>query len=226
MPELTDKQIQARQPAQLHVLPIKPTPPSTSATTPVRGLPDYAELHCLTNFSFQRGASRPEELVTQAYHLGYQALAITDECSVAGIVRAHVALREHPEAMDEWERKHPDQPKITRNPGFRLLFGSEFRFDRFTLVVIAHDLEGWGNLCEFITAARNTDAPKGEYQVSWHGSDVASLQHCEILWVPHRPPGGAMDVASMCADVAAARALYGDHLWIAVELLNERDDDV
>lgn len=219
MPELTDKQIQARQPARLHSLP--PRPP-----TPGRGQPDYAELHCLTNFSFQRGASTPQDLVTQAYHLGYQALAITDECSVAGIVRAHVALREHPEAMADWERANPDKPPLARNPDFRLLFGSEFRFERFRLVAIAHDLEGWGNLCEFITAARTTEAPKGEYQVSWEGSDVASLQHCEILLVPHRAPGGAMDVASVCADVAAARALYGEHLWIAVELLNELDDDL
>ena len=53
----------------------------------------YAELHCLTNFSFQRGASRPEELVARAHALGYTALAITDECSVAGAVRAHVEAK-------------------------------------------------------------------------------------------------------------------------------------
>ena len=53
-------------------------------------LPAYAELHCLSNFSFQRGASRPEELVGRAADLGYGALAITDECSVSGVVRAHV----------------------------------------------------------------------------------------------------------------------------------------
>jgi error-prone DNA polymerase len=46
-----------------------------------------------SNFSFQRGASQPEELVERAAALGYAALAITDECSVAGVVRAH-ALRE------------------------------------------------------------------------------------------------------------------------------------
>ena len=53
----------------------------------------YAELHCLTNFSFLRGASHPEELVERAVELGYAALAITDECSVAGVVRAHVAAK-------------------------------------------------------------------------------------------------------------------------------------
>ena len=39
----------------------------------------YAELHCLSNFSFQRGASHPQELVGRAAQLGYQALALTDE---------------------------------------------------------------------------------------------------------------------------------------------------
>ena len=47
----------------------------------------YAELHALSNFTFLRGASHPEELVTTAAALGYRALELTDECSVAGIVR-------------------------------------------------------------------------------------------------------------------------------------------
>ena len=54
---------------------------------------DYAELHCVSNFSFLRGASHPEELVTEAKTLGYSAIAITDECSLAGVVRAHVAAK-------------------------------------------------------------------------------------------------------------------------------------
>ncbi len=56
--------------------------------------PGYAELHCISNFSFLRGASHPEELVTRAHELGYSALALTDECSLAGIVRAHIVARE------------------------------------------------------------------------------------------------------------------------------------
>jgi hypothetical protein len=55
--------------------------------------PSYAELHCLSNFSFLRAASHPEELVERALALGYTGLAITDECSFAGAVRAHLALR-------------------------------------------------------------------------------------------------------------------------------------
>ncbi|MBT2332526.1 error-prone DNA polymerase [Variovorax paradoxus] len=204
----------------MHALPL----PLRKQSAPT--LPDYAELHCLTNFSFQRGASTPEEMVERAYQLGYTALAITDECSVAGIVRAHVCLRELPAKLEEYELKHPDEPPIPRNPTFRLLFGSEFRFERFRLVVIANGTEGWGNLCEFITAARNTELPKGEYRVSWEGSDVASLQDCQVLFVPHREPGGAMDVATLHEDLMAAKALYGENLWLALELFNELDDDL
>ncbi|MDB5879229.1 MAG: error-prone polymerase [Variovorax sp.] len=221
MPELTDKQIRARRPVKLHVLPQRTQP----GIVPPE-LPAYAELHCLTNFSFQRGASRPGELVAQAYQLGYSALAITDECSVAGIVRAHVALREHAEAMADWELAHPEAPPLARNPDFRLLFGSEFDFGRFRLVAIAHDLEGWGHLCEFITAARTTKAPKGEYRVCWEDGSAVALAHCEILFVPQRRPGGAIDRLTLAADLAEAKAMFGAHLWIAVELLNELDDDL
>jgi error-prone DNA polymerase len=218
MPELSDKKTRALQLAAVHALP-KPLPP-------VPGLPGYAELHCLTNFSFQRGASTPEELVERAYQLGYAALAITDECSVAGVVRAHVSLRELPAKLDIHDGEHPEEPPIPRNPDFRLLFGSEFRFERFRLVVIANDTEGWGNLCEFITAARTTELPKGEYRVSWEDSDVASLQHCQVLFVPHRPSGGVIDVATLHDDLMAAKSLYDGNLWLAVEMLNELDDDL
>jgi len=53
----------------------------------------YAELHCISNFTFLRGASHPAELVQRAKQLGYSALALTDECSLAGSVRAFSAAR-------------------------------------------------------------------------------------------------------------------------------------
>ena len=106
-------------------------------------LPGYAELHCLSNFSFQRGASHPKELVARAAQLGYQALALTDECSVAGVVRA-------------WE--------AAKECGLHLIVGSEFVWGDLRLVALARDAQGWGNLCEFITAARAA-APKGQYHV-------------------------------------------------------------
>jgi error-prone DNA polymerase len=84
----------------------------------------YAELHCLSNFSFQRGASSARELFERAKDLGYAALAITDECSLAGIVRA-------------W-----DMSKETET-GLPLIVGSEFRLDDGpTLVLLVEDHAG------------------------------------------------------------------------------------
>ncbi|MEY2655855.1 MAG: hypothetical protein RLZZ524_2883, partial [Pseudomonadota bacterium] len=69
--------------------------PSAIGQAGFSAVPDYAELHCRSNFSFGIGASHPEELVERAARLGYRALAITDECSVAGVVRAHEEARRH-----------------------------------------------------------------------------------------------------------------------------------
>ncbi|WP_193087697.1 error-prone DNA polymerase [Advenella sp. FME57] len=69
-------------------------------------LPGYAELYCQSNYSFLQGASHPEELVRQAFELNYMALAITDECSVAGVVRAHAEVeRLNKPILDEAERR-------------------------------------------------------------------------------------------------------------------------
>ena len=54
----------------------------------------YAELHCKTNFSFLRGASHPDELVSRASELGYAGLAVTDLTSLAGVVRAWGAAKD------------------------------------------------------------------------------------------------------------------------------------
>ena len=165
-------------------------------------LPAYAELHCLSNFSFQRGASHPGELVERAHELGYAALAITDECSVAGVVRAYAAWKDLKLA--------PDDP-------FRLILGSEFRFDGFRLVALAHNVTGWGNLCEFITAARR-EAKKGEYTVSRDASDFLLLDECEILVVPSRAGADAMEITVW------AKSRFGPRTWLAVELLLGLDD--
>ena len=110
--------------------------------------PPYAELHCLTHFSFQRGASSPEELVRRAWALGYTALAITDECSVAGVVRAwraHKVCARAPEPGDAFDDELSAVRAARRAAGvsapLQLLFGSEFRFDgQGTLVANARDL--------------------------------------------------------------------------------------
>jgi error-prone DNA polymerase len=186
-------------------------------------LPGYAELHCISNFSFQRGASHPQELVQRAYNLGYEGLAITDECSVAGVVRAYSGLKQHFELIKRLEEDCPGQ---RRSRKFKLLFGSEFALEGFRLVAIARHLQGWGNLCEFITRARMGTALKGEYKASWEESDCASLQGCEILLAPRRDTGEAMDLDSLCARIEQCRAWFDGHLWLAVELLHRIDDDL
>src|SRR4029079_16035288 len=115
-------------------------------------LPPYAELHCLSNFSFLRGASQREELVERAKALGYAALAITDECSVAGAVRA---------------------PLAARDAGLPLLIGSEFALvDGTKLVLYATGRQTYGDLAQLITRGRRTSA-KGTYKLT--REDVAAL---------------------------------------------------
>ncbi len=166
------------------------SPPSSAA-------PAYAELHCLSSFSFQRGASQPEELVARAHALGYAALALTDECSVAGVVRAH---------------------KAAQRLGLHFVPGAEFVVPyagaSFTVVVLPHNLQGWGNLCAFITHARMA-APKGEYRVAWLGQPQASpwqsLQDCEVLL--HLPV--AIKTEAACAIAVRARGIFDSHVWLA-----------
>jgi len=72
--------------------PRRAAPAAAARTAPdalARPAAGVCELHCRSNFSFLTGASHPEELVARAAQLGYAAIAITDECSVAGVVRAH-----------------------------------------------------------------------------------------------------------------------------------------
>lgn len=185
-------------------------------------LPGYAELHCISNFSFLRGASHPQELVRRAYDLGYQALALTDECSVAGVVRAHTALREY---LEFARRLEEEQPQHRRERPFQLLFGSEFDLGDARLVAIARDLEGWGGLCEFISIAR-MQSPKGEYDVDWDRSNFALLSGCEVLFAPRRDPGAPLAIDTLCARLAQAKGWFGDSLWLAVELPQLQDDDL
>ena len=162
-------------------------------------LPDYAELHCLSNFSFLRGASHPDELVEQAVAQGYAALALTDECSLAGIVRAHQAARQ---------------------AGLKLLVGSEMTtLDGLKLVFIAQNREGYGNLSALITLARRR-ADKGHYTLHRHDLNAVSpngaLPDCLVLWVPGEGQGA--DEGRWLAERFPGR------LWIAVELHAGADD--
>jgi error-prone DNA polymerase len=165
-------------------------------------LPEYAELHCLSNFSFLRGASHAEELMARAKELGYTALAITDECSLAGVVRAHTAVK-----------------KI--GGGIKLLIGAEFTLDcGLRLVAIARNRTGYGRLSRLITRGRRK-AQKGSYALSradvqeFLGSDPAGTL---LLWLPPADEQACAAQGAWLADTFAGRA------WIAVELLRDGRD--
>ncbi len=153
--------------------------------------PRYAELHALSNFTFLRGASHPEELVETAAALGYEALAITDECSMSGVVRAHMAAKEH---------------------GLKkLIIGSELHLrSGRKLVVLAQNRGGYAALCELITKARRA-AKKGHYELTRLAFE-SGLPGCIVLWVPDAQH--ALDVEDHWI-----RETFRDRLWIAVELL-------
>src|SRR6185436_6424189 len=112
---------------------------SAEAMSPAPGeshLPSYAELHCLSNFTFLRGASHPEELVSRACKLGYSALAITDECSIAGVVRALLQLK-----REAAQGRH-----------LKLIVGAEFRLTcGLRFIALAPHREAYGRLCRLIT---------------------------------------------------------------------------
>ena len=162
-------------------------------------LPEYAELHCLSNFSFLRGASHPNELVEQAMAQGYAALALTDECSLAGIVRAHQAAKQ---------------------VGLKLVVGSEMTtLDGLKLVFLAKNREGYGNLSALITLARRR-AEKGSYTLQRHDLNAVSpngaVPDCLVLWVPGE--AGSVEDGRWLAERFSGR------LWIAVELHAGPDD--
>ena len=173
-------------------------------TTELRAsVPSYAELRCLTNYSFLRGASQPEELVERAKQLGYTALAVVDECSVAGAVRAHVAAKKCE---------------------LKLIIGSQFavRCDApFTLVVLACSLEGYGNLCEFITKQRRASA-KGTYALTIDDIDAIELRECLVIASPERSstPGQLESVARWLLTHFTGRC------WLGVELYRVIDDEM
>lgn len=122
----------------------------------------YAELHCLSCYSFLRSASHPHELVARAAALGYAALAITDECSLAGIVKAHVAAKEH---------------------GIKLLVGSEFKLtEGIRLVALAPSRAAYSELSGLISMARRR-SPKGEYRASLRDV-IFHLKRCLLVWLP------------------------------------------
>ena len=124
----------------------------------------YAELHCLSCYSFLRGASHPHELVERAATLGYAALAITDECSLAGVVKAHMAAKEL---------------------GIKLIIGSELNLEEgIRLVALAPGRAAYSELSGLISMARRR-SPKGEYRATLRDV-IFHLKRCLLIWLPER----------------------------------------
>jgi error-prone DNA polymerase len=155
----------------------------------------YAELHCLSAFSFQRGASVAQELFERAAQLKYTALAITDEASLAGIVRALEA---------------------SRKTGVRLIVGSEVQLaDGPKLVLLVETAQGYTRLCQLLTLARRR-ADKGAYRLLREDLAVASNDGLLALWLPAASPDAA--------EGAWTQRMFPDRTWLAVELHRGPDD--
>jgi error-prone DNA polymerase len=179
-------------------------------------LPAYAELHCRSNFSFLVGASHPEELVTRAHELGYSAIAITDECSLAGVVRAHGEAKRLKLHLIVGAEMHLAPSAEGGVPGPRL-------------VLLARTRRGYGNLAQWITVARRR-AEKGSYIA--HASDIEGR-------VPHAPHLAGLPDCSALLVVDAAQSFetqFAHAMWLktwfglergalAVELLHRARDD-
>jgi error-prone DNA polymerase len=166
-------------------------------------LPAYAELRCCSNFTFLTGASWPGELVTRAKELGYSAIALTDECTLAGIVRAHTAAKE---------------------AGIKLLVGSQFNVQAdspFVMVVLAQTMNGYGNLCQAITRLRRS-SEKGSYLLDRAGIAGEDLADCLVLLSPAR---SATDEDLQELGRWALKHFTG-RAWLGVDLNRRIDDEL
>lgn len=175
-------------------------------------LPDYAELDCISNFSFLQGASHPEELVRRADKLGYRALALTDECSLAGVVRAHTEASQH---------------------NFQLIIGSRFCLDADTsnelhLIVLAQNKNGYGHLSQLITLARTRNARKGQYQLGLSDilqpptqlSHLRGLPDCVIIF----KPAYGIEPVQLQAQLAQLKQVFPQGFWLGLSLHHHQDD--
>ncbi|WP_278414115.1 error-prone DNA polymerase [Stutzerimonas kunmingensis] len=156
---------------------------------------EYAELHCLSNFSFQRGASSASELFERAKRQGYDALAITDECSLAGIVRA-------------WQ--------ASKDTGLPLIIGSEVQIEGGPkLVLLVENLTGYQALCQLITRARRR-AEKGRYQALREDLSEWPLEGLLAIWLPAH--------TGVDAEGQWLRERFPERLWLGIELHRGPDD--
>ena len=192
----------------------------------IRLEPRFAELAAMTNFSFLRGASHPEEMVARAAELGLAGIGIADRNSLAGVVRAHTFARENAEAME----------------GARVVPGARLAFidGAPDVLVYPRDRAAYGRLCRILTEG-NKRAPKGE---CWLKLDDL-LERSEGLQIVVMPPlspygrgvggeGSSAVTRSMARSphpalratfsrgekgiIALLREAFGKRLWIGASL--------
>ncbi len=177
-------------------------------------LPEYAELQCASNFSFLHGASTAEELVARASQLGYSAIAITDECSLAGVVRAHVEAKA---------------------AGLPLIIGAHFQLTRadgapaLAFTALAMNRNGYGNLCELVSLARMR-SKKGSYRLAPLDLEhpeppfthLRGLPDCMAILTPDFPA----DESRLAAQIEWFAQVFGDRARIALTLHARAMDDI
>ena len=166
----------------------------------------FAELHAKSHYTFLTGASSPEELVFQAARLGYEAIAITDECSYSGVVKAYQASCEC---------------------DIKLIIGSEFLIQHspsdlsaeseLSLVLLAPSRVAYSEISALITKGRRRSA-KGEYSLSTDDLRFG-LQHCLAIWLP-------CDRDADSQHGSLLKRIFKDRLWLGVELFWRSDDQL
>ncbi len=196
----------------------------------IRSEPRFAELAAMTNFSFLRGASHPEEMVAFAAGLGFAGIGVADRNTLAGVVRAHVYARENAAAMG----------------GMRVVPGARLAFIDGAPDVLAYprNRAAYGRLCRILTAG-NLRAPKGECWLSLddlleHGEGLQAVAMPLIRrFAPPSPAGGRRGALPLPqspssdgrlstpyagegrgegACVALLREAFGARLWIGASL--------
>ncbi len=153
---------------------------------------NYAQLHTLTNFSFLTGASHPQEMVYRAAELGYSAIAITDECSLAGVVKAYAAAKDLE---------------------IKLIIGSRFLLSNgLHVIALAPTRVAYAELSGFITLARRR-ATKGTYEA--HLEDLRfRLQNCLLIWLCE--PITDDNETSIANHADYLTRAFKDRLWIGI----------
>jgi len=174
--------------------------------------PAYTELHCLSNFSFLRGASHAEELIERALALEYAGMAVTDECSFAGSARAHLAwkeLGEEDEPARDFQLIHGTEIQLTEGSGKGAQPDAK-------LVLLATSRDAWGNLSQLVTLGRQ-QADKGSYRLSRADLEAHRdwLAGVLLLHLPLRHWRDAPDAARIEAEARWLAELAPGASWIA-----------